>query len=471
MEDNTINLGNVVNTQHDVETLTGVVNSTVVGTVVESEPATVVSTEQIQVNNVDNTVISNNTITSSTQVIDDSIQPQTVDNDVVVTNSEPTIQSGDGFQLKTATLVEMVNNAIKAAICNDMIVLSTVFQLKFDNSGFEIVSTDGKNTLIQKCTDITYTQEASLCVSADLFTKLVNKLDTEYVVLKIDEEKRTLIVKSNGEFILSEVYDITTGQAIILDTTASNVLESDTSIDLDISAFVNSVEKANNLSGNNNIFAEYTGVYCMDKIYSTDKSCMFGAPNVPELQNEQFYLSQSFVKLLVSVKLNGNVKFVLRKNAEGEVVGIIIKSQNICMMGPTDDMQSQYPIQALQGLLSETFNNKFTVSKNRLISVLEKAALFIVENDQEKQSCKFVFNENSQTINVQSQTKSANQIIPIAGLTTRIQDISINVPEALKVLKNFSDDEITCTVDTNSDRFVKMSTGNIEQLISIVHFQ
>lgn len=466
MEENTINLGNVVNAQQNVETLTGVVNSTTVVT----DNATIVAESSNVVVPSDGISLSNTDVT--TTVVSDSVDPvviaqPTTQLETVVT--EPTVQDAtNGYKLKTESLVKLVNNARKAAICNDMLVLTTVFQLKFGKDGFEIVGTDSENIIVQKDTSVSFNKEAVLCVSADLFTKLINKLDTEFVTIEIDEAKRLVTVKSNGEFILSEVYDIATGQSIYLDTNAMK-MDMDVVRTIDLTLFKNKLKKAQMLNIGNTTYNTLCGVYCTDKIYSTDRSNMYGEPNIPELVNDEFYLSSSFVELLISTDMEGTATFSIKNDNEGNAKGIMITTNNMCLYGPTGRDSSQYPVQVLSDYINKDFNNHFKVSTKRLISVLEKAQLFLSAGDTEKQSCNFELDVQSQSLKVKSISKASEQIVPIQELDTAIQPFNLHIESVIKILKNCNEDEVTVKVDNVEYKTVRFITDDRVQIVSIIN--
>lgn len=418
------------------------------------------------------TIPQNLTQSPAQEIIQPVLQTPQVNNTVVTTTPveetkpvEPVVMNK--HQLKTETLREMVNIAKKAAICENLMVTTTVMELIFSPDSFKIITTDGANVLIQEDKTVKFTNELKLCVSADLFTKLLNKIETEYVELQYNEQDRKISLIADGEFTFSEIFDQNTFQPIVINTTPAEILPTDTSVNFNIDTYKDIIAKARTLSGNPTVFNSLSGVYSSDKICSSDKSNIFGAPNIPELVNETFYMSEKFVDLLLESNISGNVTMALRKGADGAVTNIIIKTDSTVLSGPVHLDQSKFPIQKMSPYFTKTFDNEFTFNKTKLVNMLERCALFLDPN-KDKDSCEFSIQGNSMT--VKSFNIASKQDIAIEGNNIPQDfEFNLNIPSVIKALKNCDDEMVTMHVDVENKVNVAITFGDIVEILSIIN--
>ncbi len=384
-----------------------------------------------------------------------------------LSTQEPVVQSGKQYcyKLKTQNLVNIVNNVKKAAIGEDRLLTTTIIQLVFSPEGLELKATDSLDILTQIDTSTKFVDNCTLCVNAELFTKLVNKLDTEEVELEYDKENHILNVHSNGVFKIPEQYDPGTGLPINIPDESLEVLPTDVHKVVNIDTFKNLIQRSNVFAGNSNIYAQLSGVYCADKIYSTDKVCMFCTDNIPELKDETFYMSPQFVSLLITTDFDEEVNFYFRKDATNNTAYIIVKDSVRTLGGPVSDYTDKYPLEAINRITVMNYNNDFNVNKNLLISILDKASLFIEKNSK-SQSCNFVVNNINKTLSVQTFNKQADQIISIDGQNIPQGTYCLKVENMMKALRNCVDDTVTIYTDESNDTCCKIVSDDITQSVS-----
>ena len=411
--------------------------------------------EVVQVNTTAQQVITDNEVNENNNT--ESVQEEKLTEPIVL----------DTYKLKTETFMQMVNTAKKAAICENLIVTTGVMELIFSNDGFKIITTDGANILIQEDKNVKFTNELELCVSADLLTKLINKIETEYVELQYDKEQRKITLVADGEFTFSEIFDQNTFQPIVINTDMSNILPTDTTINFNINEYKDKIGKAKMFSGNPTVFNALSGVYSSDKICSSDKSNIFGTPNIPELVNETFYMSEKFVDLLMEADITGDVTMALRKDNEGVVTNITIKTNTTTLSGPVHLSQDLFPIQKMSPYLTKTFINEFKFNKTKLVNMLERCALFL-DPTKDKDSCEFLVENNSMT--VKSFNIASKQDIAIEGSNIP-QDFvfNLNIPSVIKALKNCDEDVVTMHVDTENKVNVAFTFDDVVEILSIIN--
>ena len=109
------------------------------------------------------------------------------------------------MKIKLEELLRLNNVVYKGAGNNKLIPITQMIGIKLSDNKLTLASTDSFNYLYMT-TKVEDTQESiNVCVNADLFSKLVSKFTSEFVVLELKENY--LLVKGNGEYKLDLLLD------------------------------------------------------------------------------------------------------------------------------------------------------------------------------------------------------------------------------------------------------------------------
>lgn len=414
-------------------------------------------------------------VSSESVVVTGTVNTQPVTESAVqnvapVSEATPAVQQPqifDNYKIKTETLRNFLNNAVKVAIGEARIMLTTVIMLEFSNNGFKMIAADGDLVLVQKDSNCKFTNELSIGVSADLFPKLVSKIDSEYVELVPDASNRTIkVIADNDEFILSEIYDTQTGEVVNIDDRSNSLNTSPIKFNFD--EFKDIIKKANILSGNGNVNNELGGIYCAEKICTTDKSNAFGSNNLPELKDETFYLSAKYVKVLVQLDFGTETTLSFQRAEDGVNKAVAINSDSVYFFGALDPTIDQFPVDNVRALLKVDFDNSITISRSKVVSILDKAALFLVEN-QDDSACSISIDGGASSITIRNFNGSTKQTINVNGVNIPTTSFNINIKNTIKSLNNFDSDQVTLKVgNENSGEFIILQDEKIKQLLSMV---
>ena len=449
MEENqTINLGNVVN--NNIAT-----TSNIISVNTNSEQQTI----QTQMEQPTSDILTTQPVVDNNTIIQGDIQQ----NDV--TEEDSSIITS--FKLKADIFKTMISNARKAAVCEPRLPITTAIQLNFKTEGLEVISTDGANNLIQKNNTVKFNNNLTIGIAADLLDKLVSKIDTDDIEIRFNEKERQITIVGGGEFVFPEIYEQGSFEPIHIDDKYIDKVNTDYK-KIDINGFKDLVSQANIFTGNYNIFRQLSGIYCSDKVYSTDKNNMYGRTNINDLVNDTFCLSKEFVTLLLSLNFDPNNTMIgYVKDDTNIIKAIVIKDDNMILSGPVDEYQSEYPIEVVKGILSKSFNSSFTFDKNKLVSILDKASLFLIPGT-DRDSAKFTISNN--TLRVDTFNNNASQSLAISNSTVQ-QEISFNLQiiNTKNALDNLNSDEITMTIDVEGKTMVILRDKDTIEILSIMN--
>lgn len=419
-------------------------------------------------------------ITSEHMSVPEDIQDNNVSSDENKPKGDSIIAENvftmnDDFIVNTELFKAMVSDVRKAAIGNSYVIKTSILDITFDNECLKVVAFDGDNVLMQVNKNIGYKNTLHFNVSADFLGELVSKQTCETLKFTHDPETRYIIVEGNNgsSFKLPEYYDRESGQTINLERPESLIQSGDIEIDIDGLKLKQDIQDASVLCSTEKMYEYISGVYCSDRIYSTNIDNVFGLINLSELAGYSMYLPAKFIKLFLSVTFSSKSKLVLRPSTEdrGVISHIIIMDDNMLLEGScSQEFASQYPIEDLKPYFNRKLDTKFTIEKSKLIEVLKIAEIF-VESATDNECCVFIPNFEKGYLEVKSLNNQAHQYIPITGLDKEVRTFYLKVKDFIKVLDICKNDFITIEVDTEDYKCIRINEDSVSLVVSIQNIQ
>lgn len=373
-------------------------------------------------------------------------QPQSIKQAVEKINT-------DKYIIRLSELKDMVKNACNLAVSVDGITLTTLIQLMFTKDGLIMKATDNDNILVEKNSNITYNQEISIAVRSELFQKLVNKLNTEYIELVPDTQSRIVtIIADEDKFQLTEVYDQEDGQSINIDNPFYT--EGVNGIPFDGNALNDRLSTVKSFTSTTNVYAVLTGVYLSDKIYATNRDDMICVPNLPELTGETMYLTDKFVKAFTAMTFTGETKMYVQKDEDGIATSVTIYDDNKILSGPVNPDIDKFPIEPLRKLLSKDLSNIFSIDGNKLYSKLDIATLF-VNSIQDKDTLGVTTLPQETALNIKTRNGASNTVLKLNVIDPnkselKPQQFGLFLTGMLNILKNIDRTDVKMSIG-NSD--------------------
>lgn len=355
--------------------------------------------------------------------------------------------------LKTSILQDAVAKSIKAVSNNKMLPLTSLICVEVNDSKLNLITFDGSNYLyvhvkLEACEDF------YVVVQADKFSKLVSLLTSESVELDVTE--RALEINANGNYKIEIPLD-EEGEMIQFPDVLNG---EDSKIDLsEPSAQIKSADINSMITGCKSALATtlatpcYTGYYCGEKIIATDVN-KIAALNT-KLFNTDVLLAPELVDLL-EVITSENIDVYINDH-------IIFATPGVTVVGRLMDGIEEFAVGPITDLIESDINSKCKVSKTKLMSLIDRIALFVGPYDDK--AIRLTFAENR--INVESLQANGIESIDYISVEnhapfTCLVDIDYMIDE-LKALQTDS-----VEIFYGSDNSLKFVEGNMTIVIALM---
>lgn len=270
------------------------------------------------------------------------------------------------IQVSTLKLQEMVSKAMKGVGNNKLLPITSLMAIKVQDDDLYLITTDGINYLYIREPRSFEEVDFSVVVNADLFSQLIARLTCEKTILEITDN--SLVVVGNGTYHIELPLD-EEGNLIKYPNPLNNVVwEINSAIDINLSTIdliLNSISPS--LSTTLDIPC-YTGYWVGDKVVATD-TYKIGCLGT-KLLEEPKLISAATMKLL-SLMTDEKIKLYVKENT------LFFRSENCMVYGKTLDGIQDFQIDAIGGLLEQSFDSMCRVSKQSLLQLLDRLMLFV----------------------------------------------------------------------------------------------
>lgn len=274
------------------------------------------------------------------------------------------------FTIGTARLQALLNRAVRGAGCNKLIPMTSLIAIELKDKVLKVTTTDATNylTLIEKDVE---GDEFYVVVQVDLLSKLVSKMTCDNVTLEVTDN--SLDVIGNGKYQIEVPLEDDGSQVKLPNPTDSFKLDTkigtaDSSV---ILATLTSIKPALATTMD---YPWFTCYYVKDSITATDtytvSNYKTGFLEEPKL------IGADTMDLLGLFTENIDVYVDEDK--------MLFKCAGGCVYTTIPSGIEQYSIDAIQGLVSQSFDYSCTVVKSSLLNLLDRIALFVGTYDNGK---------------------------------------------------------------------------------------
>ena len=111
------------------------------------------------------------------------------------------------LKVKVPELREALAKVSKGVGNNNLLVITSLLNIKVRDNVFYITSTDGSNYFTTKLQDKVDCDNFEVSVNADIFVKLIQKLTSADVVLSLSDDNSVLNIKGNGKYSIALLLD------------------------------------------------------------------------------------------------------------------------------------------------------------------------------------------------------------------------------------------------------------------------
>jgi len=352
--------------------------------------------------------------------------------------------------LKTEKLQELVSRAIKGCSNDKMIPLTGLMSIEVSEHRLTLATTDATNYLFIT-EDKILTDDFSVVVTAETFSKLIARMTSENVTLELVGE--VLNVTGNGEYKIELPLD-EEGELIKfprpLDSIDIKTVEANYTVKLTTIRQLLTVNKPaleTSVDG-----SCYTGYYAGNSVVSTDsyKICGTGI----KLFDEPILIRPETMDLL-DVMNSEDVRVYI----DGDT--IIFATPDCIVYGKTLEGIEDYQIDAISGLLELDFPSECSVSKDAILQALDRLSLFVGQYD--KNSIYLTFTRDG--IMISSKKSSGTETVPYKS-SKDFNDFTccINIEMLQTQIKAHTLDEIT--IQYGLDNALKIVDGNVTQIVA-----
>lgn len=353
------------------------------------------------------------------------------------------------MRVNTETLKLLVSKAIRGASQNKLIPITSLLLIKVSDNVLTLETTDCSNYLY-----VSYdveTDDFYAVVYVDQFSKLISRLTCDTVELEVNDS--VLRIVGNG------TYDI----ELPLDENGETIKFPDPVADLNdlkdggtisktlISAILMSLRPSLAVTLEQ---PELTGYYSADKIVASDgfkiaymKADMLKEPRL--ISGETMSLLDVMPEDKISVGLVDDV--------------ILFRADGCVLYSKAMQYIDDYSIEAITSYVEREFNAMCRISRNSLLSLLERLSLFVTPYDKNAISLTFT----DKGLQVSSKSANAVELIPYKESKNHVAySCEVDVEMFMEQIKACAGDVVD--VEYGDESALKFVDGNTTQICALL---
>ena len=350
------------------------------------------------------------------------------------------------ISIATEKMKSAVSKVIKAAGNNNLMPITSMIGIKVEQGTMKLSCTDNTNTL-EVLLEVVHSEDMSITVGIDTFSKLIAKTTSENIVLEVEENN--LKISGNGEYKIPLVID---EEGVVEFPFALPIISSPYDISLPYLISVNNANKAALAKTLEDPFL--TGYYFTDKVISTDREVI--CFNNIKVFNEDLLLNQQAINLIV---LSDGDKVSVSKHENK----LMLSCKDMILYTSEMEGKQNYPVTDIMEYVKVEFPSKCTVTRGLLVAVLDRLSLFLDPYD--KNGAYFNFTAEGLTI----QSKHSSSIETIRYLeSTEFSPFAccVDIPAFKEQIDSIALDKIE--IHYGIDNAIKITCGAITQIISLL---
>lgn len=263
--------------------------------------------------------------------------------------------------IPTAKFQDMVARASKGASENKLIALTSMICIELKENVLTLTTTDTANYL-KVIVDKIEGEDFYAVVNVDLFSKLISKMTSENIVIKMTES--SLEIKGNGTYNIpietdedgpvkfnTYTFNKTGEPEVVHLTTIKNILA------VNAAAVATSFETP-----------QLCGYYLGERVITTDGDVI--CFNSMKVLNDEALISPEMMMLL---SLNTEEKINCWRDGEK----FLFETPNVVIYGVAQEGINVYPVSEIEGYLDAEFGSMCKLPKILLSNVIDRLSLFI----------------------------------------------------------------------------------------------
>lgn len=353
------------------------------------------------------------------------------------------------LKLKTKTLQEMTQKAMKGASNNKILPLTSMIAIQLKENTLTLTTTDFSNYLEIR-QDKVEGEDFYVVVMADLFSKLVGKLTTEEVTLSVTD--KVLAIKANGQYKMELPVD-EDGELVKFPEYKSNETANKYEVKL---ATLKSIWNTNKASVAQDLTTPaLTGYYVDCNGVITSDSFVACHNKVMNVSVAPYMLPYQVVELFGVLEQEDVTIYVGQTTVD-------IHTHNATIYGKLLLETANFPIDAIVNYLETSFDCKCKLPKDALLSILDRLSLFVGTYD--KNEVYLTFTQDG--IMVESKQGTGKELIRYAE-STNFQPFTCCMD--IEILKSQIQAQPLDAIDLyyNNPTAIKLASGPVVQIVSL----
>ena len=354
------------------------------------------------------------------------------------------------LSINTVLLQEMVSRAMKGASQNKLIVLTGLMAIELKDKQLRLITTDGSNYLYIR-QDKVEGDDFYVVVQVEQFSKLISRLTSENTTLEVDGS--ILTITGNGTYKIGLQMDEEGNLIQYPDPVTEFKFEGEAEeINLTTIKTILTTNKAA-LAVTMEMPA-YTGYYVGERVVSTDTYKICGLD--VSVFEEPMLISPEMMTLL-DVMTEEKIQVDVADDV------LVFTTPDCVVYGHKMEGIEDYQIDAITQLLTQDFDSFCKVSKTDLLAALDRIALFVDQYDNKAITLTFT----KDGLNISSKQSSGVEVLPyIASDKFKAYTCKIDIVMLTTQVKALATDAVT--IHYGNERSIKMTEGNITQVIALL---
>ena len=361
--------------------------------------------------------------------------------------------------IKTEVLKNLISKASVGIGGDKLIPITELIGISCKDGKVTIETTDSTN-YVYVTTDTENKEDFEVVSYAEQFVKLVGKLTSDTTSLEIVDGN--LVVTANGKYTIELPFDENGEMVKYPDPIADEIEKAEYSLidGVSIEDIKNAVRIAKTSLAVKTDRPVLMNYYVGESIFATD-GCVVTEYRNNLFDSNEILITPKFMDILSS--FTSDTVAVSISNSS-----IIVESDDMILYGKILDDADTYATESVKQFISTKFNNQCKVDKGRLMSALDRIALFVSAYDNRALRLEFTSNG----ITISNMKSGSTEVIEYKEHKVKNKkkfepnEVYINADMLIEQLKAYPNDVVT--IEHGVDFAISLISDETTQIIGLM---
>ncbi len=356
------------------------------------------------------------------------------------------------MKVVTSKIKEAINKVVKCSGFNDLIAITSMLGIKLSDGKLRFLTTDMNNTLCAVIDKVSG-DDIDITVNVDKFSKLIAKTTSDTIEMSVKDD--VLVVHANGTYKIPLISD--EDGLVCFPDIVSNFESVDKWNDVKLTSIMQAYNINRAALAKTPESGPLMGYYCGDMVISTDSNVI--------TFNDFKMFSGDFPDILISAKQMQLLSLFTEENIKVtfDTEKIVFYTEDYILEGCLMEGIGEFPVEETKAYLDEAFTSSCKVSRDVLLSVLDRLALFIEPYD--KNGAYFTFSRTG--INIHSKKDASVETVSyIESKDFKSFVCCVEVPILKEQVQSNPSD--TIKIYYGNENALKIENGKVLQVIALL---